>query len=88
MFCSEKLNAGDYIIGVVVERQTFGVFLDIGEEFRGLVLVPHMGKENIQVKDYPKVGENIYTKILGFSKHPTDIKYSYVSLEMVRDSNQ
>lgn len=37
-----KYTIGEYIEGIVVKQEPFGVFVDIGEMFDAIVLVPEM----------------------------------------------
>lgn len=80
-----RLKTGDRINGVVVELQRFGAFLDINEEFRALVEVPNIMKnQKFDIKishpsDYFTIGDLVSGEILGFAfNNDESIKFSYI----------
>ena len=65
----DKPNVGDTFTGTVIARAPFGVWLDIGIGFPALLLAPNMIKSHrsIESDDYPKIGDAIFTEIIGLS---------------------
>lgn len=78
-----RLKRGDLLTGVITRVEPFGVFVDVGEEFLGLILVPFISKkESINVQEYPEVGSVVQAVILAFSKSRRSIEHSYISLSI------
>ena len=63
----------------MVMKQPFGVFVDIGEAYHALALVPHMYEDNrpIGIEDYPEIGTGVEGIILAFAENGI---WSYVSI--------
>jgi len=79
----EKIHIGDILYGVVVDIKKYGVYISIGEKFHGIVLAPHISKnEYIYILNYPKIGEKIKVMVLDFSENKNNMKYSYLSLSI------
>jgi ribosomal protein S1 len=56
---------GSVVDGTVVAVAPFGVFIDLGVGFEGLLLVPEMAGENRKrIEDYPKVGESVSATVI------------------------
>ncbi|BDD13094.1 hypothetical protein FUAX_55260 (plasmid) [Fulvitalea axinellae] len=80
-FCG-RLRVGDRVTGRVFKHEPYGVYVDIGEDFYGIVLVPMIRKEpRIRVEEYPAIGSSVTAVILAFSPN-REMEYSYVSLSM------
>lgn len=65
-----RLPTGDIVNGVVVHRERFGVFVDLGEEFIGLLEIPSMIYPEGAPRDTdvrPEIGVILELKIIGFS---------------------
>ncbi len=61
------LNVGDEISGVVVKHEVFGVFVDIGCKFDGLIEIVDFRDEGIMAPEmYPVVGAQVRAKVMGF----------------------
>jgi transcriptional accessory protein Tex/SPT6 len=57
-----RVEEGQDVLGVVISRAPFGVWLDIGVDWPALLLVPEMkdaGSRRIRFEDYPKLGETV-----------------------------
>lgn len=79
----EKLYPDLIILGRVTRVESFGVFVDIGEAFDGLIHSLSINdNDRINYEDYPKVGEIVKVVILGFSKHP-QIEFRTVALKRI-----
>lgn len=64
-----RLQIGQVVEGVVQHREPFGIFVDLGEDFVGLVEVvclPFPPGKAIDVDDYPEVGETVQARVLQF----------------------
>ena len=67
---TERLQIGQEITGVVFQQEAYGVYVDIGEAFYGIVLAPQISINNgITPEEYPKIGDTITSIILDFSQH-------------------
>jgi ribosomal protein S1 len=56
---------GSAVTGTVVRAAPFGVFVDLGIGFSGLLRVPEMaGDGRKRVEDYPQTGETVIAKVL------------------------
>jgi small subunit ribosomal protein S1 len=56
---------GSVVEGTVVKVAPFGVFVDLGVGFEGLLLVPEMaGDTRKQIKDYPQVGQRVAATVI------------------------
>jgi len=77
----EKL-IGTTLSGRVIKVAHFGVFVDLGLKWNGLVLVPH--KENaasITIDSCPKIGTEVKAKVLAIA-YNEDGEVYYISLDM------
>lgn len=77
-----ELKIGDTVQGRIFKVEPYGVYVDIGRDFYGIVLAPQIGKESIAFDEYPKIGETISAIILGFSHYRSQLEFSYVSLSI------
>lgn len=79
-----ELQIGQIISGVVFKIEHYGIYVDIGKDFHGIVLAPYISKEIIEVKDYPKIGEVVTGIIIHFSErnNPNEINFNYVVLSI------
>ena len=60
-----RLPVGTVVDGKVVHVAVFGVFVDLGVEFYGLLRVPEMaGSGPKTMDDYPQVGESVTARVL------------------------
>ncbi|WP_299679227.1 S1 RNA-binding domain-containing protein [uncultured Dokdonia sp.] len=82
---TERLQIGQEITGVVFQQEAYGVYVDIGEAFYGIVLTPQISLNNrITLEEFPKIGDTITSVILGFSEHTKEesLEWNYVSLSI------
>lgn len=81
---TERLQIGQEITGTVFRQEPFGVFVDIGEAFHGIVLAPYIStKIGLELKEYPKVGETITAIVILFDPNDRmDLERRYISLSM------
>ena len=73
----KRLHVGGSVKGVVTHRFSFGVFLDIGEQFPGLLEITHMTFPNdkiIATKDLPNIGDKLSNlTIIGFRERDRQV---------------
>jgi ribosomal protein S1 len=63
------LNIGDIVIGTIQKHEPYGVFVDIGYQFEGLIQITDFKDEGVMTKEeYPSIGEEVRAKILGFKE--------------------
>ena len=56
---------GTEVTGVVQSVHPFGVFIDLGVSFPGLIMVPELaGESPKQIEDYPQIGQMVSAKVL------------------------
>ncbi len=68
------LNVGDEVSGVVLKHEAFGVFVDIGCGFDGLIEIIAFRDEGIMTPDmFPAVGAQVKAKVLGFRESNNQI---------------
>jgi ribosomal protein S1 len=61
----ERLPVGTEVTGRVVAVRPFGVFVDLGVGFSGLLEVPNMAGEGRKTEaDYPQVGQVVTANVL------------------------
>lgn len=79
-----RIIKGQLITGTVIRSERYGLFLDIGESFNGLVLIPFLSKNtDLEFDEYPKTGELVKGKVLDFSDND-HIEHSYVSISLIQ----
>ena len=79
----KSLNIGDVVSGTVFQIENYGVYVDIGEDFYGIVLLPYISKERLEsLSDYPQVGSIVNTIVIDFSFSKENIEFSYVVLSI------
>lgn len=60
-----RFPVGSTVTGVVYDVAPFGVFLDLGDDAIGLLLVPEMaGDGRKQMTDYPQVGQPVTARVI------------------------
>jgi ribosomal protein S1 len=70
----ESLKVGEQITGTVKRHEQYGVFVDIGYEFDGLIQITDFKDEGIMTQEeYPIIGSKIRAAVLGFKDHGCQI---------------
>ena len=60
----ENISVGDYIEGVVIAVAHFGVWLDVKQNFPGLLLIVNIKAPNpLTESDLPKIGQRVKGKV-------------------------
>lgn len=61
------LKVDDVVSGVVLKHEAFGVFVDIGCKFDGLIEIIAFRDEGVMTPEmYPAIGTKVRAKVLGF----------------------
>ena len=61
------LEIGTIIIGTITRHEPYGVFVDIGYEYDGLIQITDFKDEGVMTpEEYPAVGDEVQVKVLGF----------------------
>lgn len=64
------LEVGTLIVGTITRHKPYGVFVDIGYEYDGLIQITDFKDEGVMTpEEYPAIGEQVQAKILGFKDH-------------------
>jgi len=65
-----KIKVGTLLKGIVVEHKPYGIYLDIGYNYRGLIQITDFKDYEIMtVDEYPNKGDEIEAVVLGFKEH-------------------
>ncbi|WP_272151511.1 S1 RNA-binding domain-containing protein [Tenacibaculum aiptasiae] len=78
-----EIQIGDILYGEVFKVEPYGVYVDINKDFYGIVLAPYIGKRNISLDEYPKLGEKLKVMVIDLSEFNGE--FTYVSLSMKKD---
>jgi ribosomal protein S1 len=63
----KSLKVGEQITGTVIRHEQYGVFVDIGYEFDGLIQITDFRDEaTMTQEEYPVIGSKINVIVLGF----------------------
>ena len=69
-----QLPIGSEVVGTVWSVKPYGVWVDLGVGFDGLILVPELAGEGPkQPEDYPQVGTRVSAKVLWHADHKQQI---------------
>lgn len=81
---TQRLQIGQEITGTVFKQEPYGVHVDIGEAFHGIVLAPYISiKDRHGLEEYPKVGDIITSLVLFFDpNYKGDLEFRYISLSI------
>lgn len=64
------LPEGSLVAGVVLKHEPYGVFVDIGHGYDGIIQITDFNDHGVvTTKDYPPVGTRLLTTVLGFEDH-------------------
>ncbi|MEO1050269.1 MAG: S1 RNA-binding domain-containing protein [Bacteroidota bacterium] len=78
-----EIDKGNRLKGTVIKVEPFGVFLDIEQNFDGLILAPHLtSNPHKPLEDYPNVGEELEAIVIDF-QDDGEIEHRYVSLSIL-----
>lgn len=69
------LGVGSIVMGSVSRHETFGVFVDIGYGYDGLIQITDFKDEGrMSADEFPEIGSVIRAKVLGFKDHGHQIR--------------
>jgi ribosomal protein S1 len=73
-----SLSVGQIVSGKVVSHAPFGVFVDLGLPFLGVVEIPYFKDDTarLQREDFPAVGATIRARIIAFADHNHQVRLS------------
>ncbi len=79
-----RLHVGQIVEGIITRVETYGVYIDIGEIFEGIVLIPQLSLIPLQkLEDYPKRGDSIKGIIVDFSDGKNlDYEFANISISV------
>ena len=70
----ENLTVGEVVTGTVRQHWPFGVLVDLGHGFDGLIQVTDFKDEGVMTPDeYPAVGAEVRAVVRGFKDHGQQI---------------
>lgn len=63
------LQVGQIIEGVVLQHEPFGIFVDLGYDYQGVVQITDFKDSGVMTPDqYPDIGQSITAVVLGFKE--------------------
>jgi small subunit ribosomal protein S1 len=63
----DTLKIGELVAGTVLRHEPFGVFVDVGYGYDGLIQITDFKDEGVMTPDeYPAIGKKIQAVVLGF----------------------
>lgn len=66
----QQLPVGSMIEGRVTRHEAYGMFVDIGLEFEGLIQIVDIKDEGRATpEDYPSIGTLVVARVLGFKEN-------------------
>lgn len=61
---------GEEITATILRHEPYGVFVNIGYDYDGLIQITDFKENGVMTqKEYPGIGEEIQTVVLGFKDH-------------------
>ncbi|MCX4030430.1 S1 RNA-binding domain-containing protein [Endozoicomonas sp. SM1973] len=68
------LKKGSLIEGVIKKHEAYGVFVDIGYNFEGLIQITDFKDSGVMTpNEYPAIGEKVEAVVLGFKENNQQI---------------
>jgi ribosomal protein S1 len=65
-----ELGVGEKLTGTVIRHEPYGVFVDIGYEYDGLIQITDFKDEGVMTpEEYPVIGSKISAVVLGFKDY-------------------
>lgn len=65
-----QIKIGDRITGTVVRHEAYGVVVEIGYDYSGLIQITDFKDDEVMTsEEYPPVGQEVHAVILGFKEH-------------------
>lgn len=82
----ESLVVGQKVVGTVVKRMPFGVFVDIGQAFPGLVLAPSLDPAGTPMRpeEFPALGARLEAVVVGVPEDRHQIALSCLLADVAR----
>lgn len=55
--------------GVVLQHEPFGIFVDVGHEYKGIIQITDFKDSGLMIsEEYPDIGQHVTAVILGFKE--------------------
>lgn len=76
-----------YAVGEVIQCKVtgiseFGIFVSIGKSYKGLIHISEVSSEFVRdINDYVKIGDNIYSKVIGIDAINKQLKLSIKDID-------
>lgn len=65
----KRLQIGQIIEGIVLQHEPFGIFVDVGYDYQGIVQITDFKDSGVMTLDqYPDIGQRVSAVILGFKE--------------------
>lgn len=69
-----NLNVGDVVIDTILKHESYGVFVDLGYEYDGIIQITDFKDEGVMLtEEYPEIGKEVKAVILGFKDYGQQI---------------
>lgn len=63
------LHVGQIVEGIVLQHEPFGIFVDVGYAYKGIVQITDFKDSGVMTSDeYPDIGQRVSAVILGFKE--------------------
>ncbi len=70
----KTLVVGDVLMGTILKHEPYGVFVDLGYGYDGIIQITDFKDEGVMLpEEYPEIGKEIKAAILGFKDHGNQI---------------
>ena len=72
-----SFEVGDIIKGQVTGIESYGIFINVNEEFNGLIHISEISENFVKdINDFVKINEYIYCRVLEIDKENNNLKLS------------
>lgn len=83
-----KLQTGEVVKGSVTRIESYGIFINIDENYNGLIHISEISDDFIRnINDYVNIGETICAKIIGIDNKTNRLKLSIKDLDYKIDKS-
>ncbi|MDD4036009.1 MAG: CvfD/Ygs/GSP13 family RNA-binding post-transcriptional regulator [Bacilli bacterium] len=83
-----KLQTGEVVMGSVTGIKSYGIFVNIDENYNGLIHISEISDDFIRnINDYVNIGETINVRIIGIDGKTNKLKLSIRDLDYKIDKS-